>query len=190
MANKDRGLFEKMMNVIGLSEADSGEEYEDEGELFDEYEQEDFYEEEPEPIPVSRSARRREERRRARERDAVAESEDSRAKLVSIPSQSFMKMMLYQPLSYRDTQNIIDNLRNNKPVIVNLENLERDIAQRVLDFLSGAVYALNGRINKVSKGIFVLTPHNVDIGGNMEGVEDNNSSRTFHTIQQGPRGER
>ncbi|MHB1315390.1 MAG: cell division protein SepF [Christensenellales bacterium] len=78
-----------------------------------------------------------------------------------------IKMVVFQPMSYDDTQSIIDNLKTRKPVIINLESLEIDIAQRVLDFVSGAVYALAGSIHKVSKGIFVLAPSNVNITGNV-----------------------
>jgi len=77
-----------------------------------------------------------------------------------------MKMIVYHPISYEDTQNIIDNLKSRKPIIVNMEELEIDCAQRILDFMAGAVYALNGTIFKVSRGIFVVAPNNYDVIGN------------------------
>jgi cell division inhibitor SepF len=83
-----------------------------------------------------------------------------------------MKMILFQPLSYEDSQAIVDNLRANKPVIVNMVDLERECAQRVLDFMAGAVYALNGTIRRVSFGIFVIVPSNVSIVGNGEEEEN------------------
>lgn len=79
-----------------------------------------------------------------------------------------MKMILFQPLAYEDSQAIVDNLRSRKPVIVNMVDLERDCAQRVIDFISGAAYALGGTIRKVSFGIFVIVPSNVSIVGNSE----------------------
>lgn len=79
-----------------------------------------------------------------------------------------MKMIVYHPISYEDTQNIIDNLKSRKPVIVNMEELEIDCAQRILDFMAGAIYALNGSIYKISRGIFVVAPTNYDIIGNDE----------------------
>lgn len=81
---------------------------------------------------------------------------------------SQMKMIVYYPISYEDTQNIIDNLKSRKPVIVNMEELEVDSAQRILDFMAGAVYALNGTIYKIARGIFVVAPHNYDIIGSGE----------------------
>ena len=86
----------------------------------------------------------------------------------SLPISGGMKMIVYHPVSYEDTQSIIDNLKNRKPVIVNMEELELDTAQRILDFLSGAVYALNGTMCKISRGIFVVAPNNYDVVGNGE----------------------
>lgn len=86
----------------------------------------------------------------------------------NLPISGGMKMIVYHPVSYEDTQAIIDNLKNRKPVIVNMEELEVDCAQRILDFLSGAVYALNGTMCKISRGIFVVAPNNYDVVGNGE----------------------
>ena len=86
----------------------------------------------------------------------------------NLPISGGMKMIVYHPVSYEDTQSIIDNLKNRKPVIVNMEELELDTAQRILDFLSGAVYALNGTMCKISRGIFVVAPNNYDVVGNGE----------------------
>jgi FtsZ-interacting cell division protein YlmF len=80
-----------------------------------------------------------------------------------------MRMVVYQPQSYDDTQRIIDDLKSGRPVIANLEDLNVEIAQRVLDFLSGAVYGVDGSIRKVSRGIFLLAPPHVDISGNALG---------------------
>ena len=86
----------------------------------------------------------------------------------NLPISGGMKMIVYHPVSYEDTQSIIDNLKNRKPVIVNMEELEIETAQRILDFLSGAVYALNGTMCKISRGIFVVAPNNYDVVGNGE----------------------
>lgn len=88
--------------------------------------------------------------------------------VVSLPTAAQMKMIVYHPISYEDTQNIIDNLKSRKPVIVNMEELEIECAQRILDFMAGAVYALSGTIYKISRGIFVVAPTNYDIIGNGE----------------------
>ncbi len=104
---------------------------------------------------------------------------DNKANLTSVNgnSNAAVKMVLFQPMSYEDSQAIVDNLRANKPVIVNMVDLERECAQRVLDFMAGAVYALNGTIRRVSYGIFVIVPHNVIIVGNEE-REDRDAFRS------------
>lgn len=92
---------------------------------------------------------------------------------------SLPEVIIYQALTYDDTQSIIDNLKGHKPVIVNLDCLEVELAQRVLDFISGAVYSLDGNIQKVAKGIFLLAPNNVNISGN---IPDELKGKNFFTL--------
>lgn len=101
----------------------------------------------------------------------VVNIEQPKPNLTAVQGASSMKMILYQPLSYEDSQAIVDNLRARKPVIVNMVDLDREVAQRVLDFTAGAVYALNGTIRRVAFGIFVIVPSNVSIIGNGESEE-------------------
>lgn len=91
---------------------------------------------------------------------------------VNMANVAAMKMIVYHPVSYEDAQNIIDNLRARKPVIVNMEDLEVSCAQRILDFLSGAIYALQGTIRKISRNIFVVAPANYDVIGNEEAGDE------------------
>jgi cell division inhibitor SepF len=107
------------------------------------------------------------------------QTRNKRGKVVNIHQSSYVKVVVYQALTYDDTQNIIDNLKNRKPIIVNLDSLEQDLAQRVLDFMSGAVYALDGTIQKVSKSIFVLVPSNIDIVGN---IPEDFKGKSFYTL--------
>lgn len=89
------------------------------------------------------------------------------AQVLSIHSQKQMKVVVMEPHSFEDAQNIADQLKNRRPVIVNLENAERNLAKRVVDFISGTTYALNGNMQKVGNGIFLFVPSNVDISGEM-----------------------
>ncbi len=73
------------------------------------------------------------------------------------------KLVVFMPVSYEDTQNVIDNLKGHKPIILNLEQIEVDVAQRVLDFISGACYALNGKMQKISARVFIVAPASVAI---------------------------
>lgn len=74
-------------------------------------------------------------------------------------------MVLAEPRSYEEAQEIADHLRSHRPIIVNLQRLSPDQARRVVDFLSGCVYALNGDIKKIGTSIFLCTPENIDIEG-------------------------
>lgn len=84
------------------------------------------------------------------------------------PIHDGQKMIVYHPVSYEDTQSIIDNLKNRKPIIVNMEELDVETAQRILDFLSGAVYAIDGTMCKISRNVFVVAPTSYDVVGNGE----------------------
>jgi len=107
------------------------------------------------------------------------QTKNKRGKIVNIHQSTYVKVVVYQALTYDDTQAIVDNLKNRKPIIVNLDSLEQDLAQRVLDFLSGAVYALDGTIQKVSRSIFVLVPSNIDIVGN---IPEDFKGKSFYTL--------
>ena len=76
---------------------------------------------------------------------------------------SKLKVIVMQPENFEDAQEICDYLKEKKPTVINLESVEKENAQRVIDFLSGAVYALEGSIQKVANGIFIVAPHNIDI---------------------------
>lgn len=92
-------------------------------------------------------------------------------KVVNIHSNAQMKVVIHQPNEFDETAAIVDNLKNRKPVIINLESLDPDLARKIFDFCSGALYALDGQIQKVSKGIFILAPSNVDISGDVKADE-------------------
>jgi cell division inhibitor SepF len=86
-------------------------------------------------------------------------------KVVNIHSNNQLKVVIMQPETFDDAREVCDHLKNKKPVVVNLEGLNKETAQRVVDFLSGSVYGLDGDIQKVSSGIFLIAPNNVDIMG-------------------------
>lgn len=90
-------------------------------------------------------------------------SKKQQNKVVNIHSNNQFKVVIMQPENFDDARDICDHLKNKKPVIVNLEEIGKDTAQRVVDFLSGSVYALDGDIQKISAGIFLIAPNNVDI---------------------------
>lgn len=99
--------------------------------------------------------------------------------IVSIHSQKNVRFVLSEPRSYDEAQEIADHLRSRKPVVVNLQRVRHDIAMRVVDFLSGTVYALNGTISKLGPNIFLCTPDTVEIQGTITEMlaEENDYNR-------------
>ena len=149
-------LYENSLIFIGIEESD---------EQDDDRRDDGYYRDERERTACGRIWRRA----RSRRAESQKRTTGCRARPgANLPISGGMKMIVYHPVSYEDTQSIIDNLKNRKPVIVNMEELELDTAQRILDFLSGAVYALNGTMCKISRGIFVVAPNNYDVVGNGE----------------------
>lgn len=89
--------------------------------------------------------------------------------LVGLPSPSnAMKMAVAKPGDFDQVQVIADHLKNRNPVVVNVEELDLEMARRIVDFLSGTIYALSGTIQKVSPGIMIFLPHNIEITGDLE----------------------
>ncbi|KAF6636419.1 MULTISPECIES: cell division protein SepF [Paenibacillus] len=87
--------------------------------------------------------------------------------IVSIHSQKNVKVVLYEPRSYDEAQEIADHIRSHRTVVVNLQRIRKDQALRIIDFLSGTVYALGGGISKVGNNIFLCTPDTVEIQGSI-----------------------
>lgn len=144
-----RGIFDRILDAVGLEK----EEYElEEEEMVMDEEDEIYFEDEiDEQEEETRANRRRQ------------------AKITPLPtSTSKLKMLVFQPSSYEEAECIIDNLKARKPVIMNLDELELELGQRILDFVGGAVYSLNGDIKKVARSIFVVAPSNVDVAQNLE----------------------
>ena len=73
------------------------------------------------------------------------------------------KMLVIEPKGFEECPRLVDSLKAKKPVIINLEKIESDLARKVFDFLSGATYALNGNVQKVANNIFIFAPENVEV---------------------------
>ena len=77
------------------------------------------------------------------------------------------KMVLFEPRAYSESQQIADYLKKRNAVVVNLKRVTPDQAKRIVDFLSGTLYAINGGLQKLGTGIFLCTPNNVDVEGSI-----------------------
>jgi FtsZ-interacting cell division protein YlmF len=97
----------------------------------------------------------------------------SKGKVVSLTTQQFrsMRVVVLEPSSFDEVQEIADHLREKRPVILNLEATEKSLAKRIVDFVSGAVYVLDGGMQRINTSIFLFTPAEVDIVLNAPGIE-------------------
>ena len=91
-----------------------------------------------------------------------------KGKVVNINTTTQLKVVVVTPESFDEAKDIAEHLKQKKPVVINLEGVEKDIARRIVDFLSGAVYSLDGNIQKISTGIFLIAPYNVGIMGDFK----------------------
>lgn len=148
------GVMNRFMNFLGLQE---------EEEVVEREQISSRDEEEYEPVPVDTRKNQR------------------AGNVVSIHSQKNVKVVLYEPRSYDEAQEIADHLRSHRTVVVNLQRVRNDQAMRIIDFISGTVYALGGGISKIGGNIFMCTPDTVEIQGSITEIlsdeQDNNRMR-------------
>lgn len=95
-------------------------------------------------------------------------------KVVAMPQPQQVKMVISQPTTFDQAEDICDLLKEKQSVIVNLEYVNKDVARRIVDFISGGVYALDGYIQKVSNSIFLVAPSNYEITNEMAREEMRN----------------
>lgn len=88
----------------------------------------------------------------------------SKPKVVPM-NRTMMEVSIIKPNTFEDSQNICNMLLAGRPVVVNLEGFDPDDAQRIMDFISGCIYAIKGQYHQISKYIFIFSPENVDISG-------------------------
>jgi cell division inhibitor SepF len=89
------------------------------------------------------------------------------SRVVNIHATTQLEVAVLQPQAYEDARDIADRLKTKRAVVINLEDLTKEDAVKVLDFVSGVVYALEGEIQKVSSGIFLIAPYNVSIASDV-----------------------
>lgn len=102
------------------------------------------------------------------EKKEEADFSVKKGKVVNINTTTQLKVVVVTPESFDEAKDIAEHLKQKKPVVINLEGVEKDIARRIVDFLSGAVYSLDGNIQKISTGIFLIAPYNVGIMGDFK----------------------
>ena len=152
-------VLDKFLSIMKLDDEDD---YEDD--FFDE---EDDFEETPKKNPFKRN------------NDDTYEEKKSRTSFTSSPSKVTpmrqstrkgvnMEVCVIKPTAVDEAREITETLLSGRTVILNLEGLDLEIAQRIIDFTSGATFAINGNLQKISTYIFLVTPTNVDISGDLQ----------------------
>jgi cell division inhibitor SepF len=102
---------------------------------------------------------------------------NAKSNVVSLQSvQKSSKVVLIEPRAYAEAQEIADHLKNRRAVVVNLQRIQHEQAKRIVDFLSGTVYAIGGDIQQVGTKIFLCTPDNVDVTGSISIDSDDDTS--------------
>lgn len=155
-----KNFWDKMVGTIG---GNSEEEYDEEYGTDEGY---DPYDEEP-AVPARPVAPAR-----------------STASIGGAQSDKPMKMMIVEPETFDDSQSIADYLRERKPVVINFETTDPDVAKRVVDFVSGATYSLDGNIQKVGKDIFLCVPSNIKVDRSKHEYNDFSEALSWKTPEE------
>ena len=166
-------MMDKFLNMMRLNSEEEDDFYDD-----DYYDEEDDYYEEP-----KRKSFRREKEKEEDTTSRFATTKESKSAVKSNSKvtpmrqvkknqggNAAMEVCVIKPSSMEDTREIADTLVDNSTVILNLEGIDVELAQRIIDFTSGACYSLGGSLQKVSSYIFVLGPYNVDITGDLQNI--------------------
>ena len=132
---------------------------------YDDYDDEPLKDEEPAPAPAPRrSAFGRQSAVTEPVRPAASAPSN---RVVNISSSGQMQVVLVKPDRFDQVSEIADHLRDKQAVVLNLETTNKDVARRLVDFLSGCAYALDGKIKKIAVSTYLVTPYNVDVVNNM-----------------------
>jgi len=106
--------------------------------------------------------------------DRRSRTDDRRNKVVNIHATTQLKVILVKPERFENASEIADQLKDKRTVVLNLESTNKDVARRLIDFLSGVAYAGEGKIKKVAANTYIITPYHVDIEGDLIDKLENN----------------
>jgi Uncharacterized protein conserved in bacteria len=157
------GVLDKFLDIMKFN----GEDDYDNDDFYDDYE--DDYEEKPKKSFFKKEKNYDEEE----EYEPVAKTSRAANKVTPMrqaSKKSNMEVRVMKPASVDDSREIAETLLGNRTVILNLEGLDLEIAQRIIDFISGSTFAIDGNLQKISNYIFLITPTNVDISGDLQDI--------------------
>ena len=178
-------IFDNFLNFMRLNPDD--EEYDDDDFVNEEYYYDDDFEDEPKK-PSKKEVKQAAKEAAAKE--TVKEKEKARpiSKITPISKSSkkqggaSMQVCVIKPTSIEEEIEITETLLEGRTVVINMEGLNVEIAQRIIDFTSGATYAMNGNLQKISNYIFLATPNGVDISGDIQSIMDSFGSSNTYTF--------
>ena len=147
--------------------------------IFNPYEDEDDYEEgfddqDVSPFVDDRDRRSDRDRDRDRDRRNTSSFDERRNKVVNIAATTQLTVVLVKPERFEMASEIADHLKEKRTVVINLESTHKDIARRLIDFLSGVAYASEGRIKKIAANTYIITPYHVEMVGDLLDELENN----------------
>lgn len=159
------GLFDKFMDVMRLSPDDDDDFYDD-----------DYYDEEEEE-PVKKKSYRKEKEAETYKEEEKKQTKPVQSKITPMRTAKRqngnpMSVCVIKPTSFEDAREITETLLMNRTVVLNVEGLDVEVAQRIIDFSSGSCFAMNGNLQKISNYIFIITPEAVDISGDFQNILD------------------
>ncbi len=131
------------------------------------YDEEEELDPAPAPAPAPAASTRRSAFTAADSRETRRSGAAGPAKVVNLNNNAAMQVILVKPDRFDTVSEIADHLRDKKSIVLNLESTNKDVARRLVDFLSGCAYALDGKIKKVAISTYILTPYNVEIVGDL-----------------------
>ena len=102
---------------------------------------------------------------------AAAPANTFSGRVVNMSTGAKQEVVLFRPANFGETTKAADALRSNKAVVLNLENVDKAMSRRVVDFLSGCVYALSGSVKKIAQSAYLFCPHNMDVVGDLESIQ-------------------
>lgn len=170
------GVFDKFLDIMKLNDDDDYDDFYDDDDFYDE--DEEF---EEKPARRSSSLFNKKDKKESYNDFDVQEEENkytpassSGSKVAPIrqtpakKSSANMEVCVVKPSSVDDSREITETLLAGRTVILNLEGMDLEVAQRIIDFISGATFAISGNLQKISNYIFLVTPTNVDITGDLQ----------------------
>jgi len=162
------GVMDKFLNYMKISDEDEDDYYDED--YYDDDEPEAETEKVKKPVSVKEPETSEEPYRRPSKVTPMRQSVSRKA-----PIGSGMEVCVIKPTSVEEAREITETLLSNRTVVLNLEGLDVDIAQRIIDFTSGSCYAIQGNLQKISRYIFIITPNSVDISGDFQDILGGNS---------------